>query len=244
MQNKHKPIRQKEGEIDRRIIALGVIGFMALAAVFMLGFLIIGPKIGNSPENTSQQVSTPTQEQTPPMRMIEELPRNEEKPAVEVEITEHKEEPQTKAEPETTEQKANEGVKVNGNEITMTLEPKKDDLSTNVEKKTKEKPTSQPAEHSELERPRVATEPKTLAAPQIIYRVQVGKYRNKENADQLASELQEKGYKARIVPTKDGERTFYHVQIGRYNIREDAQELANDLVDEGYSPTVISEPKE
>ncbi|MCL6518768.1 MAG: SPOR domain-containing protein [Armatimonadetes bacterium] len=244
MQTPRKSHRQQKGEIDRRIIALGVIGFIALAGLFMLGFLIIGPKINSPHEGTLQQVPPTSYTQTPPTRQLEEPRRNEQKPAVEVEIREHREEPKPITEPKSAESNANEDVRVDDNEITMTLEPQKDVAPIEDERNTKENLTTQLSEQSNLERPRVATEPKAPAASKITYRVRVGKYRNKENADRLATELQEKGYKARVVQIKDGGRTLYHVQIGRYNTHEDALELANDLIDEGYSPTITSEPKE
>lgn len=63
-----------------------------------------------------------------------------------------------------------------------------------------------------------------------LYKVQVGAFSNKENADDLAKELEAKGYDA-YVYEEDG---LYKVQVGAFAEKSNAEELAAELEAQGY----------
>lgn len=69
-----------------------------------------------------------------------------------------------------------------------------------------------------------------------LYKVQVGAFAIKSNADNLAAELQEKGYDAIVVYVGG----LYKVQVGAFNIRENADNLAAELRSKGYDAIVVS----
>ncbi|MDD3218160.1 MAG: N-acetylmuramoyl-L-alanine amidase [Lachnospiraceae bacterium] len=72
--------------------------------------------------------------------------------------------------------------------------------------------------------------------PNPLYRVQVGAYRYRENADNLLYELQEKGYPAFIL-AQDG---LYRVQVGAYAQLGNAIRMERNLRRAGYSTFITT----
>ena len=70
-----------------------------------------------------------------------------------------------------------------------------------------------------------------------LYRVQVGAFKKKGNADKLAAELKSKGYDVFIKKVGD----FYKVQVGAFSKKENAQAMYNKLVADGYKPFIAEE---
>jgi N-acetylmuramoyl-L-alanine amidase len=68
-----------------------------------------------------------------------------------------------------------------------------------------------------------------------LYKVQVGAFSVKANADNLANELKAKGYSP-IVVTVGG---LYKVQVGAFSVRANADVLANELRAKGYDAIVV-----
>ena len=64
-----------------------------------------------------------------------------------------------------------------------------------------------------------------------LYRVQVGAYKNKANAEKMLARLKEGGYEG-FVTTKDN---YYKVQLGAYSVRENADRMAQKLKADGFS---------
>ncbi|TMI97578.1 MAG: SPOR domain-containing protein [Bacillati bacterium ANGP1] len=64
----------------------------------------------------------------------------------------------------------------------------------------------------------------------VLYRVQVGAYISRENAEARAAKLREEGFDAYV--TQSG--TLYKVQVGAFAIRENAERLAGELKAAGY----------
>src|SRR5438876_980204 len=64
----------------------------------------------------------------------------------------------------------------------------------------------------------------------VLYRVQVGAYISRENAEARAAKLREEGFDAYV--TQSG--TLYKVQVGAFAIRENAERLAAQLKAAGY----------
>ena len=83
-------------------------------------------------------------------------------------------------------------------------------------------------EEEEVERP-PAGEP-------VLYRVQVGMFREKQYADNLLYELQDKGFPAFIL-NEDG---FYKVQVGAYQYLANAVRMEQTLRREGYSTLITT----
>ena len=80
---------------------------------------------------------------------------------------------------------------------------------------------------------RLGEEPQPTPS-QDIYRVQVGAYRVRDNADKVADNLQSDGYSTYIV-TVDG---LYKVQVGAFASRDNAVRLRDELRGKGYSAFV------
>lgn len=67
-----------------------------------------------------------------------------------------------------------------------------------------------------------------------LYKVQVGAFSEKENADNLVKELRAKGYR----PFAFEEDGFFKIQVGAYEHRENAEALEKHLIKEGYEPYI------
>ena len=70
----------------------------------------------------------------------------------------------------------------------------------------------------------------------VYYRVQVGAYRQRQNADNLLYELMDKGYPAFIL--SDG--GLYKVQVGAYRQLANAVTMEQKLRREGYSTMIAT----
>lgn len=88
----------------------------------------------------------------------------------------------------------------------------------------KKKPKSTPQPNPE----QLKDQPKTL------YRVQVGAFKNKENADKLKKELEQKEINA-FIRLVDG---LYKVQVGAYSVKANAEKQKERLEKLGYKPFI------
>jgi N-acetylmuramoyl-L-alanine amidase len=73
--------------------------------------------------------------------------------------------------------------------------------------------------------------------PTVLYKVQIGAFRIKSNADNLASEAISKGFDA-VVLLRDG---LYKVQIGAFTSKENAESLAAKARNAGFDAIVFIE---
>ena len=71
---------------------------------------------------------------------------------------------------------------------------------------------------------------------QRLYRVQVGAFRIRENADRLLNELKSRGYQAFIV-MEDG---LYKVQVGAFSVLDNAVKLETRLKRQGYDTFIAT----
>lgn len=69
----------------------------------------------------------------------------------------------------------------------------------------------------------------------IIYRVQVGAYKIKDNANKTLTKLKGLGYEAFITK---GDDNLYRVQIGAYSVKSNAENMSKKLIKDGFS-TII-----
>lgn len=72
--------------------------------------------------------------------------------------------------------------------------------------------------------------------PELFYRVQIGAYRNRENADNLLYELNDKGYPAFIL-YEDG---VYKVQVGAFRNLGNAIRMEQRLRSDGYTTWITT----
>lgn len=221
MQTSNKYIRPGDGKIDRRAVALGVIGFLGLAVVlFFVGLFCIGPMIRSRAEAPRE----PTQPQaySPPAEPDRYAADEGEQPVLDIEITERY--------PAADQHEGEEG-------LVVTLEPE-----------GRERSRVRPADEtgsSDSETEAESGRPSAPAASEMhTFRVQVGTFVSRDNADNLAADLKRRGYSARVKVVESEGRTLYRVQIGEYKNREDADKLSEELSSAGYSPVVVVEKKQ
>ncbi len=75
-----------------------------------------------------------------------------------------------------------------------------------------------------------------------IYRVQVGAFSKYENAQKIATELQNKGYQTLIKSgTNKENKAIYRVQVGAFSKYENAQKIATELQNKGYQTFIKSD---
>lgn len=75
-----------------------------------------------------------------------------------------------------------------------------------------------------------------------LFKVQLGAYRDRKNADKLLSELEDKGFNGFIRFPKDDD--LFRVQTGAYTIRGNADKLLKRLYDKGFKGFIVVEEKE
>lgn len=72
-----------------------------------------------------------------------------------------------------------------------------------------------------------------------LYRVQVGSFSIKSNADNLKSKLSKLGYDTIVVKAKVNSRTFYRVQVGAYSVKNNAVNMQNKLKSDGFDSIIV-----
>lgn len=72
--------------------------------------------------------------------------------------------------------------------------------------------------------------------PELLYRVQIGAFRNRENADKLLYELEDKGYPAFIL-FEDG---LFKVQVGAFRNLGNAIRMEQRLREDGYATWITT----
>lgn len=91
-------------------------------------------------------------------------------------------------------------------------------------------PTPQPPTQTETETPQ----------QNALYRVQVGVYENRENANLAAQALRSSGFEASIVPFQRDGKTLYRVQVLVTRDRAKADMLKSQLESKGFPATIVS----
>lgn len=72
-----------------------------------------------------------------------------------------------------------------------------------------------------------------------LYRVQVGSFSIKSNADKLKSKLSKLGYDTIVVRADVNSRTFYRVQVGAYSVKNNAVNMKNKLKSDGFDSIIV-----
>jgi len=81
-------------------------------------------------------------------------------------------------------------------------------------------------------KPTVTTKPTPAPAPSATggWAAQVGSFSKQATADGVAADLKGKGFKAFVMPHKDGKTTLYRVRVGPVASREAADALAKKII--------------
>ena len=74
----------------------------------------------------------------------------------------------------------------------------------------------------------------------ILYRVQIGAFAVKANAQRLLDELVDKGYDAFITTVDLSGRILYRVQVGAFSIRTNAENMRDNLKTAGYDAIIVT----
>ena len=241
MRTRGKSIRSGDRNIDKRITALGVVGFLALAAAFFfLGLFCLGPLVRSHllPSREVTQSPSHVTSAEPGVRTPSDTEAREE-PSVDIEITER-----TEDEPAGDETGlSDEGLRQDEDSLTVTLEQE------GRERPSAARPGRRPArEDGGPRRPGTATdstrEPTSTSSGSRIFRVRVGTFSDRANAENLAADLRRQGFAAEASPVLVEGQTLYRVQVGEYKTRDDAQEVADKLIKSGHAPIITTERKE
>jgi hypothetical protein len=75
-------------------------------------------------------------------------------------------------------------------------------------------------------------------ATKTLYKVQVGAYKSKENAETMANKLKKRGFPA-LLTLVDG---LWKVQTGAFSIKPNAEQRVKDLERAGFKPIVVTVP--
>ena len=235
MQDRNRRIRPRQRKI---VTALGIVGSLALAVVlFLVGLFCIGPMIRSYLHPAGEVGYSPIY--APPSKPYREAasrPKAEEEPALDVEITERRYgDTESSPEPSSDENESSADDRKLSSERSESAHPEDaDKFGTSTD--------------SKVERPRTAAEGKPRPAPTEsrthVFRVQAGTFANKTNAENLAADLNEQGYKAEIRTAEVEGRTLYRVQTGEYETRKGAEELVTKLSAKGYSPALVAETRQ
>jgi rare lipoprotein A len=67
------------------------------------------------------------------------------------------------------------------------------------------------------------------------FTVQVGSFKDRQNAERLKRQLQKKYGHTRIVPFSNGRETYFRVWVGKYRSLSKTEAVEQDLIQNGYS---------
>lgn len=71
------------------------------------------------------------------------------------------------------------------------------------------------------------------------FAVQVGAFGDRDKAEKIKEELEERWFEVSISETSSGGRTLYRVRVGNYNDRERAEFEREKLWDEGFEAVIV-----
>lgn len=80
---------------------------------------------------------------------------------------------------------------------------------------------------------------KPLSYDVDTYRVQIGAFKNKENALKLADEFQKKSVQAKVVEFWKKDELFFRVRVGNFKTMADAEKYREKLKKEGFKQSFV-----
>ncbi len=211
---------------ERSIFSFGHI-MLPLVGLLALGLLILGVRLlfFQSPEEfsmadyqaeESMTEREPLQKETKPpvQEPAGDKTKSQEVVAVPVEITDEEKEEAKIGETPTKEQKA----------ATVAVQKEPDKETVKTEKQETQK-TQQAKSGSSL-------------PSSGFWGVQIGAFTVRESAENLASEVRQKGHEAFVIPAEVGGKQYYRVRVKAGDNRKTAEQLEKTLASEGY-PTLV-----
>ncbi len=103
-------------------------------------------------------------------------------------------------------------------------------------------PAPAPAEPQPPQEPAAPQNSGTETSENALYRVQVGVYESRENANQIAQQLLASGFEASIVPFQRDGKTLYRVQTLVTRDRAKAEATKSQLESKGFAAVVAKAP--
>ncbi|MGC9371865.1 MAG: SPOR domain-containing protein [Thermovirgaceae bacterium] len=213
----------------RSIFSFGHI-MLPLVGLLALGLLILGVRLlffqspeefsmGNYQAEESVTEREPLQEGTKPpvQETAEDETQSKQVVAVPVEIAdEEKEDTKTGVTSAKEEEKQ-------ATAVTVEKQPSQETVKTGQQKTEK---TQEPTSASSL-------------PSSGFWGVQVGAFTVRESAENLASEVRQKGHEAFVIPAEVGGKQYYRVRVKAGDNRKAAEQLEKTLASEGY-PTLVA----
>ncbi|NLV92036.1 MAG: SPOR domain-containing protein [Firmicutes bacterium] len=108
-------------------------------------------------------------------------------------------------------------------------------VTVNGDRVAQESPAPQPASTPSPQRTSQSTRSEPAAAPSVLYRVQVGAFSVRSNAEALAQRLKEE----EGLPTTIAGTGPFRVQVGAFAQRSNAEALSETLKAKGYPVLVV-----
>jgi len=71
-----------------------------------------------------------------------------------------------------------------------------------------------------------------------LYRVRVGAFANRDNAQNLAAELNGRGYSTTIIKEGGDDNPLYRLQVGAYRDKKTADNTLKELKANGYDAVI------
>ncbi|BCW95954.1 MAG: SPOR domain-containing protein [Fimbriimonadales bacterium] len=103
-------------------------------------------------------------------------------------------------------------------------------------------PAPAPAEPKPQQEPAAPQNSGAETSENALYRVQVGVYESRENANQVAQQLLASGFEASIVPFQRDGKTLYRVQTLATRDRAKAEAVKSQLESKGFAAVVSKAP--
>ncbi len=237
-----------------RTVGLGVGVFLAFLA---LGYYVIGPRLTFTPEGipklqwhtgrSESAGSSPSQPPPPPkVEIYEKLPTDvvavtgadlgsrEVAPFDYEQYLKRRAKVRSQKQPSQTETAASDSMSTPDETLVVPDES---------EEPANEPPTDI-APPTPVEEPTLSPTPSTPTPPQMesshLYRVQVGVYNQRENANAIAQTLRDSGFPASIVPFQVEGQMRYRVQVLVTRDRSKAEQMRQQLASKGF-PAYIAE---
>jgi len=81
--------------------------------------------------------------------------------------------------------------------------------------------------------------PRPLTDGSVMYSVQVGAFKTRQQADSHAKDVLDKGFESRVEAPSDSDQLFL-VKVGRFNTRDEAMAIQLSLEKNGYNTLIKS----
>jgi DedD protein len=107
---------------------------------------------------------------------------------------------------------------------------------------TKPEITEQPPAAKETASPATEELPTAVESSTGMWAVQLGSFKNQQNAERLAADLRKQGYAAFLSRLDTGSGALHRVRIGPQKDRESAESVAAKLGQSGHSGQVVPHP--